>query len=322
MQDMAVRKYGGIRAMTRPILRVENLRTYFPIQRGLLRRTAGFVRAVDGVTFDLLPGETIGIVGESGCGKSTLLRSIVGLIKPSSGTIQLDGNTLTASSRHNRQILQDMQMVFQNPYASLNPKMTIGSIIREPLQVLQLLSKDKWNSRVNELLQVVGLNPDDTMKFPHQFSGGQRQRIGIARALACSPRLLLLDEPVAALDVSIQAQVLNLLFDLQQDLGLTYVFVSHDLAVVRYLSTRILVLRQGRMIEMADTEELFANPLHPYTQTLLAAVPIPDPDIEQSRVPGNLVDTSAEAMQETTTLEISESEWKRVKPNHYVTVSA
>ncbi len=322
MQDMAVRKYGGIRAMTRPILRVENLRTYFPIQRGLLRRTAGFVRAVDGVTFDLLPGETIGIVGESGCGKSTLLRSIVGLIKPSSGTIQLDGNTLTASSRHNRQILQDMQMVFQNPYASLNPKMTIGSIIREPLQVLQLLSKDKWNSRVNELLQLVGLNPDDTMKFPHQFSGGQRQRIGIARALACSPRLLLLDEPVAALDVSIQAQVLNLLFDLQQDLGLTYVFVSHDLAVVRYLSTRILVLRQGRMIEMADTEELFANPLHPYTQTLLAAVPIPDPDAEQSMVTGDLVDTSAEAMQETTTLEISESEWKRVKPNHYVTVSA
>ncbi|QSO46656.1 ABC transporter ATP-binding protein [Alicyclobacillus mengziensis] len=308
--------------MTRPILRVETLRTYFPIQRGLLRRTAGFVRAVDGVTFDLLPGETIGIVGESGCGKSTLLRSIVGLIKPSSGTIQLDGNTLTASSRHNRQILQDMQMVFQNPYASLNPKMTIGSIIREPLQVLQLLSKDKWNSRVNELLQLVGLNPDDTMKFPHQFSGGQRQRIGIARALACSPRLLLLDEPVAALDVSIQAQVLNLLSDLQQDLGLTYVFVSHDLAVVRYLSTRILVLRQGRMIEMADTEELFANPLHPYTQTLLAAVPIPDPDAEQSMVTGDLVDTSAEAMQETTTLEISESEWKRVKPNHYVTVSA
>lgn len=312
--------------MTHPILQVENLRTYFPIQRGLFRRTTGFVRAVDGVTFDLLPGETIGIVGESGCGKSTLLRSIVGLIKPSSGTIQLDGNPLTASPRHNRQILRDMQMVFQNPYASLNPKATIGSIIREPLEVLQLLSKDKWNARVNELLQMVGLNPDDTMKFPHQFSGGQRQRIGIARALACSPRLLLLDEPVAALDVSIQAQVLNLLSDLQQDLGLTYVFVSHDLAVVRYLSTRILVLRHGRMIEMADTEELFANPLHPYTRTLLAAVPTLDPDVEQSKAPENFADTSQTLQEttrlETTTHEISEPEWKRVKPNHYVTVSA
>lgn len=307
--------------MTHPILQVENLRTYFPIQRGLFRRTTGFVRAVDGVTFDLLPGETIGIVGESGCGKSTLLRSIVGLIKPSSGTIQLDGNPLTASPRHNRQILRDMQMVFQNPYASLNPKATIGSIIREPLEVLQLLSKDKWNARVNELLQMVGLNPDDTMKFPHQFSGGQRQRIGIARALACSPRLLLLDEPVAALDVSIQAQVLNLLSDLQQDLGLTYVFVSHDLAVVRYLSTRILVLRHGRMIEMADTEELFANPLHPYTRTLLSAVPTLDPDVEQSKATENFADTS-QTLQETTTHEISEPEWKRVKPNHYVTVSA
>lgn len=309
--------------MKQPILQVGNLRTYFPIQKGLLRHTTGFIRAVDGITFDVMPGETIGIVGESGCGKSTMLRSILGLIKPSAGTVELDGTTITGAHHANRWIRENMQMVFQNPYASLNPKQTIGATIREPLQVLHHLPRDKWNSRVNELLQMVGLNPGDAIKFPHQFSGGQRQRIGIARALACNPRVLLLDEPVAALDVSIQAQVLNLLGDLQRDLDLTYVFVSHDLAVVRYLSARVLVLQHGKMIEMADTEELFDNPLHPYTSALLEAVPVPDPDFEQSRttvyentdvpelnvnIPTAMPTTSPEAG----------SIWTRVKPNHYV----
>ena len=307
--------------MDQPILRVSQLKTYFPVHKGLLHRITDFVRAVDGITFDVMAGKTLGVVGESGCGKSTMLRSIIGIIKPTFGTVEINGKSVITPRHKSQTIYRTVQMVFQNPYASLNPKQTIGSIVEEPLKVLQLAPRNTWATRVKELLEMVGLNPDDAEKFPYQFSGGQRQRIGIARALACNPKLLLLDEPVAALDVSIQAQILNLLLDLQRKLHLTYVFVSHDLGVIRYVSNRILVLRDGHMVEMAETQELLNNPLHPYTRALLDAVPTPDPEIAQARA-ATRNDTMELDSEESGTRSESAivTQWKCVKPNHYMAV--
>lgn len=308
--------------MTETILRVENLKTYFPIHTGLTRRKTNYFRAVDGITFDVKAGETLGVVGESGCGKSTMLRSIIGLLPLSFGTVELGGRPITMKAGDRRSVYKTMQMVFQDPYGSLDPRQTIGNTILEPLKVMHVYPRERWVERLYELLDMVGLNVDDADKFPHQFSGGQRQRVAIARALACNPKLVLLDEPVSALDVSIQAQVLNVLQDLQRELNLAYVFVSHDLSIVRYLSDRILVMQNGRMVEMADADELFCNPIHSYTRSLLDAIPIPDPDIEQPE--NNARDDSWEMengeFDQTAQRgeEKNKQEWKLVAPNHYV----
>ncbi len=242
------------------------------------------VRAVDGVSFDVKPGETFGLVGESGCGKSTTARAIMHLVKPTEGEILLDGHRLdnlsADSMRHYR---SDLQMIFQDPYASLNPRMTVGNIIGEPLTIFGLKSGIDKKLEVMRLMDVVGLNPRYVNRYPHEFSGGQRQRIGIARALAARPKVIICDEPISALDVSIQAQVINLLMDLQQKLGVAYVFIAHDLSVVRHISHRIGVMYLGRIVEMSESQELFRHPLHPYTQALLSAIPVPDPDVERKR---------------------------------------
>ena len=265
------------------ILKVNNLQVHFPVSKGLFE-PPGLVRAVDGVSFRIRPGETLGLVGESGCGKSTTARAIVGLNKPTSGEIYLDGkriDRLSASAMlpHRRTV----QMIFQDPYASLNPRMTVGAIIREPMEIFGLHTGRDRRLEVMRLMDLVGLNPRFLNRYPHEFSGGQRQRIGIARALAVQPRLIVCDEPVSALDVSIQAQVVNLLADLQRELNLAYLFISHDLAVVRHLSHRIGVMYLGRIVEMGPSEEVYRRPKHPYTQALLSAVPIPDPIAERTR---------------------------------------
>ena len=270
-----------------PLLSVRDLKVHFPFRRGgLFNAKHGVVRAVDGVSFDIRPGETLGLVGESGCGKTTTARAIIGLLDPAvmSGEVWLDGERLDGLSRsdmlpHRRKI----QMIFQDPYASLNPRMTVGSIIGEPMQIFGLGDRRERRLEVMKLMDLVGLNPIYLNRYPHEFSGGQRQRIGIARALAVQPRIIICDEPVSALDVSIQAQVINLLMDLQQKLGVAYLFISHDLSVVRHISHRIGVMYVGRIVELADADELHANPLHPYTQALLSAAPIPDPVIERTR---------------------------------------
>lgn len=265
--------------MTEPILSVKNLKVYFPFSRGgLFNAQHGFVRAVDDVSFDIAPGETLGLVGESGCGKSTTARAIVGLVKPTAGTVLLNGQNITgmndAAMRPHRRVVQ---MVFQDPFASLNPRMTIGSIIGEPLAIHSLARGRDLKLEVLRLMDLVGLNPRFLNRYPHEFSGGQRQRIGIARALAVQPKLILCDEPVSALDVSIQAQIINLLMDLQQRLGLSYLFIAHDLAVVRHIATRVGVMYLGRIVELAKASDLYASPTHPYTEALMSAVPIPDP---------------------------------------------
>jgi oligopeptide transport system ATP-binding protein len=270
-----------------PLLAVRELKVHFPFRRGgLFTGQRGVVRAVDGVSFEIRPGETLGLVGESGCGKSTTARAIVGLIEPAlmSGQVWLDGQRIDGLSRaamlpHRRKV----QMIFQDPYASLNPRMTVGSIIAEPMQIFGLHAPRERKLRVMELMDLVGLNPTFLNRYPHEFSGGQRQRIGIARALAVEPRLIVCDEPVSALDVSIQAQVINLLVDLQKRLGVAYLFISHDLSVVRHISHRIGVMYLGRIVELADAEALHRRPLHPYTQALLSAAPIPDPVQERNR---------------------------------------
>ena len=264
-----------------PLLQVDDLRVHFPIRKGMMRRTVGKIHAVDGVTFDVQPGETLGMVGESGCGKSTTARAIMGLVSATSGSIDFRGSRLTGLSRGEmRGHRRSLQMVFQDPYASLTPRMSVGKIIAEPLEVHGLPDKKE---RVAELVDLVGLPKDAVDRYPHEFSGGQRQRIGIARALATSPTFIACDEPVSALDVSIQAQVINLLRDLQGRLGLTYLFIAHDLAVVRMISTRVAVMYLGQIVEMAPRDELFANPQHPYTKALLSAVPHPDPKKERKR---------------------------------------
>ncbi len=266
------------------ILQVKDLRMWFPINRGILQRRVGDVKAVDGISFDIIKGETLGLVGESGCGKSTTGRAILQLYKPTDGEVIYNGTDLTKlKSEDMRAMRREMQMIFQDPYASLNPRMTVGNIVGEPLEVHNIGNKAERLERVRELLAVVGLNPYFINRYPHEFSGGQRQRIGVARALAVNPSFIVCDEPISALDVSIQAQVINLLEDLQDQLGLTYLFIAHDLSVVRHISDRIAVMYLGKIMELADREELYRNPMHPYTQALLSAVPIPDPVIEEKR---------------------------------------
>jgi oligopeptide transport system ATP-binding protein len=266
------------------LLRVEGLRMWFPIHSGIFQRTVGHIKAVDGVDFHVLRGETLGLVGESGCGKSTAGRAILQLYRPTAGHVYFGDEDLTTMKGDAlRRQRRRMQMIFQDPYASLNPRMTVGAIVSEPLEVHGLGSKQDNRERVQELLRIVGLNPYFVNRYPHEFSGGQRQRIGIARALAVNPEFIVLDEPISALDVSIQAQVINLLEDLQAEFGLTYLFIAHDLSVVRHISDRIAVMYLGKIVELTDRNELYANPKHPYTQALLSAVPIPDPVIEEQR---------------------------------------
>lgn len=268
-----------------PVLSVRNLKVHFPVRRGgWFSSQTELVRAVDGVSFDVKPGETFGLVGESGCGKSTTARAIMHLVKPTDGEVYLDGNRLdNLSADSMRRYRSDLQMIFQDPYASLNPRMTVGNIIGEPLSIFGLKSGIDKKLEVMRLMDVVGLNPRYVNRYPHEFSGGQRQRIGIARALAARPKVIICDEPISALDVSIQAQVINLLMDLQQKLGVAYVFIAHDLSVVRHISHRIGVMYLGRIVELSESQELFKHPLHPYTQALLSAIPVPDPEIERKR---------------------------------------
>jgi oligopeptide transport system ATP-binding protein len=268
------------------ILRVEDLRVHFPITRGaLLAKQVGTVKAVDGVSFTVRHGETLGLVGESGCGKSTTALAVLRMIEPTAGRIVFEGEDITAYDRARmRPIRRRMQMVYQDPFGSLDPRMKVRDIVGEPLAVHGLAAdRRRYRTRVMELLDMVGLLPDMADRYPHEFSGGQRQRIGIARALALEPSLLVCDEPVSALDVSIQAQVVNLLMDLQQRLGLTYIFIAHDLSVVRHISDRIAVMYLGRIVELADRDDLYRDPKHPYTEALLQAVPIPDPELEAAR---------------------------------------
>jgi oligopeptide/dipeptide ABC transporter ATP-binding protein len=267
-----------------PLLEVEHLRQWFPIKRGLLiDRTVAHVHAVDDVTFMLREGETLGLVGESGCGKTTLARTVMRLIDPTDGHIRFRGKDITKTSRRElRPLRREIQMVFQDPFASLNPRKRVGQIISAPL-ALQGVAKADARNRAGELLDRVGLQSEHLNRFPHEFSGGQRQRIGIARALALQPRLIVLDEPVSALDVSIQAQIVNLLDDLQDEFGLTYVFVAHDLSVVRHVSDRIAVMYLGRIMELSPSEELYTKPIHPYTAALLSAIPVPDPRENRTR---------------------------------------
>ena len=273
----------AIPAMDGTILEVRNLTKHFPIKRGLLKRTVGMVKAVDDVSFDIRTGETLGLVGESGCGKTTTSRCLLRAIEPTSGEIMFrtaegnEVNVATLPNREMRPLRREMQMVFQDPFSSLNSRMSLLDIVGEPLLVHGMTNRQERQDRVAELLRLVGLRPEYMQRYPHAFSGGERQRIGIARALALHPRLVVADEPVSALDVSVQAQVINLLMDLQSEFELTYLFVAHDLSVVKQISDRVVVMYVGKIVEMANTEEMFTNPKHPYTEALLAAVPVPDP---------------------------------------------
>jgi oligopeptide transport system ATP-binding protein len=266
------------------LVEVRNLKKYFPIRAGVLQREVARVHAVDDVTFAVREGETLGLVGESGCGKSTLGRTVVRLYEPSHGHILFEGRDISGLSAHAlRPLRRQMQMVFQDPYASLNPRKRVGAIIGDPLKIHGIGDKRSRKAQVQELLEVVGLSPEHYNRFPHEFSGGQRQRIGVARALALRPKLIIADEPVSALDVSIQSQMLNLLEDLQTEFGLTYVFIAHDLGVVRHVSDRIAVMYLGKIVELSPAEELYDRPIMPYTEALLSAVPIPDPDLAEKR---------------------------------------
>src|SRR5438270_2643813 len=266
------------------LIDVKGLKVHFPIKGGILNRTLAKVKAVDGVDLFVRRGETLGLVGESGCGKSTTGRAILQLIRPTEGSVNFEGVDLTKlSSDQVRRKRSEMQMIFQDPYGSLDPRFTVGQIISEPLENFKRGNKNEVRDEVARLLEVVGLNPYYVNRFPHEFSGGQRQRIGIARALALRPKLIVADEPVSALDVSIQAQVLNLLQDLQGEFGLTYLFVAHNLSVVKHISDRVAVMYLGRVVELAKSEDMYEMPLHPYTQALLSAIPVPDPDIESKR---------------------------------------
>lgn len=271
--------------MSKVLLKVDGLKKYFPIRKGVLNTQTGDVKAVDDVSFEVFEGETFGIVGESGCGKSTTGRLLMRLLEPTEGNIEFAGKMISELSNNEmRKARRDIQMIFQDPYASLNPRHNIGKILEEPLIVHGIGNAKERKQKVLELLEIVGLDEYHIKRYPHQFSGGQRQRIGIARALMTNPRLLIADEPVSALDVSIQAQVLNLLQKLQKDLKLTYIFISHDLGVVRHISNRVGVMYLGKLVELTASEDLYAEPLHPYTQALLSSVPVPDPTFEREQI--------------------------------------
>lgn len=299
-----------------PLLSVRDLVMHFPITSGIIfQRQVGAVKAVDGVSFDIYPGETLGLVGESGSGKSTTGRTVLQLYRPTSGTVTMSGADLTELRGESlRQMRKKMQMIFQDPYASLNPRMTVGSIVGEPLEVHKIGSNRKERQEmVQELLNRVGLNPHFVNRYPHEFSGGQRQRIGIARALAVSPEFIVADEPISALDVSIQAQVVNLMQDLQEEFNFTYLFIAHDLSMIRSVCNRVAVMYQGRIMELAPTDELYQNPVHPYTQVLLSAVPIPDPDVEKNRQ-RLVMDPNADYGE-------SNSDMTEISPGHWVATS-
>ncbi len=266
------------------LVRVDDLKKYFPVSSGLLRRNVGAVRAVDGVTFNILRGETLGLVGESGCGKSTLGRTILQLHRPTAGRVYFEGLDLIEMKGSDlRRMRQNMQIIFQDPFSSLNPRMTVAAIVEEPLIIHGIGNGKERRAKVEDLLERVGLNPLLANRFPHEFSGGQRQRIGVARALALNPSFIVADEPISALDVSIQAQVVNLLEDLQDALGLTYLFIAHDLSMVRHICDRVAVMYLGKIVELGPVKEIYDNPQHPYTQALLSAVPVPDPFVEEER---------------------------------------
>jgi oligopeptide transport system ATP-binding protein len=273
-------------AIEENILEVKELKKYFPVKKGIFRKTVGNVKAVDGVNFNIKKGETLGLVGESGCGKSTTGRTIIRLIESTSGDVWFEGrNVLSLNKREMRSMRKEMQIIFQDPYASLNPRMTVADIVGEPLDIHNLVKNRKErNEKVKEILNNVGLMPEYMNRYPHEFSGGQRQRIGIARALAVNPKLIIADEPVSALDVSIQAQVINLMQELQEEYGLTYLFIAHDLSVVKHISDRVAVMYLGKIVEITGKKELYDNPLHPYTQSLLSAIPIPDPTHKAERI--------------------------------------
>ncbi|MCR2822158.1 ABC transporter ATP-binding protein [Lederbergia panacisoli] len=305
-----------------PLIQIKELKKYFSIDRHHLK-------AVDGLTLDIYPGETVGLVGESGCGKSTAGRTIIRLYEATGGEVLYNGkNIFSFKQREMGKIRKEIQMIFQDPYASLNPRMTVEEIIGEPFAIHRILSGKKKKERIKELLKLVGLNPEHMSRFPHEFSGGQRQRIGIARALALNPKFIVCDEPISALDVSIQAQVVNLLKELQQKMGLTYLFIAHDLSMVKYISDRILVMYLGKMVELTDSNSLYDEPLHPYTQALLSAVPIPDPEVNRERivlkgdVPSPIAPPSGCVFRTRcpAAMEICskvEPKWQEVKPGHF-----
>jgi oligopeptide transport system ATP-binding protein len=314
------------------LLSVEGLKMHFPIMRGVIRHQVGAVRAVDGISFDIHSGETFGLVGESGCGKSTTGRVILQLYRPTAGKVEFDGIDLTTLKGEALRVMRPrMQMIFQDPYASLNPRMTVGQIVGEPLDVHSDMPRQERKEWVHELLNLVGLNPRFEGRYPHEFSGGQRQRIGVARALALSPQFIVCDEPISALDVSVQAQVVNLLEDLQEKMGLTYLFIAHDLSMVRHISTRTAVMYLGKLMELAPRDELYENPLHPYSQALLSAVPVADPEVEAKRKrtilqgdvpspaappPGCVFHTRCPIAVERCRVDVPE--WRKVRPDHYV----
>jgi oligopeptide/dipeptide ABC transporter ATP-binding protein len=270
---------------TDDLLVVRHLKTYFPIRKGIFSRTVGYVKAVDDVSFTVRRGETLGLVGESGCGKTTLGRSLLRLIEPTDGEIFFEGKNIRTMKPHELRVLRkDMQIIFQDPFSSLNPRLTVGQMLREVLEVHQLAEGKAAEKRAAELLEQVGLSAQYLNRYPHEFSGGQRQRLGIARALAVEPKFIICDEPVSALDVSIQSQIINLLKDLQKALGLTYLFIAHDLSVVEYISDRVAVMYLGKIVEIAECEDLYRLPQHPYTEALLSAVPIPDPKLKRKRI--------------------------------------
>ncbi len=300
------------------LVEIKNLKTHFPIRAGVLQRPVGWVRAVDGVSLSINEGETVGLVGESGCGKTTLGRTILRLIEPTAGEIWFDGSDITRlDGADTKPFRRKAQMIFQDPYGSLNPRMTVGTIIAEPLRIHKLCpNKKAERERVAELLRAVGLAPEHARRYPHEFSGGQRQRIGIARALAVEPKFIVCDEPVSALDVSVQAQIINLLQELQEKLKLTYLFIAHDLAVVEHISDRVLVMYYGKLVEEASAEEIYAHPVHPYTQALLSAVPTVDLAQKRRRIIWPPEGTTPE--QARAALQEKKLDRREVRPNHWV----
>jgi oligopeptide transport system ATP-binding protein len=315
------------------LVRVEGLKMHFPIMRGiLLRRPVGYVKAVDGVSFDVKRGETLGLVGESGCGKTTTGRVILQLYRATEGSIEFEGKDLTElRGEELRSLRPRMQMIFQDPYASLNPRMTVNELISEPMLIHTNMNRRERDAAVREMLELVGLNPKFQRRYPHEFSGGQRQRVGVARALALNPQFIVCDEPISALDVSVQAQIVNLLEDLQDKFGLTYLFIAHDLSMVRHIASRVAVMYLGKIMELAARNELYENPLHPYTQALLSAVPVPDPAVEQNRKriilegdvpspsappPGCVFHTRCPIAIDVCRQTVPE--WRQIVPGHYV----